>query len=141
MNNGKSLGSRSSSFPLFCRVMTSVKPLPGEPQNLKGASSCGTCSVLYSNVCSLRQAFGELCKTIDIIYNIYGKTCLSYHPLFVCLTETHLSDDPADSVCPPGYVIPARCDRTRHRGGVLILARDYLTRFTLRPLLNPVLRS
>ena len=52
------------------------------------------------------------------------RTCLLYHPFFVCLTETHLSDDPADSVCPPGYMIAARRDRTRHGGGVLILARD-----------------
>ena len=63
---------------------------------------------------SLRQAFGELCKI-----------CLLYHPFFVCLTETHLSDDPADSVCPPGYVIATCCDKTRHGGGVLILARDF----------------
>ena len=35
-----------------------------------------------------------------------------------------MSDDPVDSVCPPGYMIAARRDRTRHGGGVLILARD-----------------
>ena len=57
--------------------------------------------------------FGELCKT-----------CLLYHPFFVCLTETHLSGDPVDSICPPGYVIAAHHDRTKHGGGVLILARD-----------------
>ena len=62
---------------------------------------------------SLRQAFGELCKT-----------CLLYHPFFVCLTETHLSGDPVDSICPPSYVIAACRDRTKHGGGVLILARD-----------------
>ena len=86
---------------------------PGRAPKLRGTPSCGTCSILYSNVHSLRQAFGELCKT-----------CLLYHPFFVCLTETHLSGDPVDSICPPGYVMAAHRDRTKHGGGVLILARD-----------------
>ena len=78
-NNGESLGSRSPSFPPFCRVMTSVKPLPEEPQNLEGASSCGTCSILYSNVRSLRQ--GPL---LFILYvnDIYSVIHHSKHGMF-----------------------------------------------------------
>ena len=70
-------------------------------------------TVLYANVHLLRQAYGELCKT-----------CLSLHPAIVCLTETHLFEDATDSICPTGYVVVARRDRSKHGGGVIILVRE-----------------
>ena len=45
-------------------------------------------------------------------------------PSIVCLTETHLLADATDSFCPSGYVVAARRDRSRHGGGVLILAQE-----------------
>jgi len=70
-------------------------------------------TVLYSNVCSLRQAYGELCKT-----------CSTLQPAIICLTETHLFDDAPDSICPAGYVVAARRDRSKHGGGVIIMVRE-----------------
>jgi len=72
-----------------------VNILPKDLENQEGASSVQR-FVLYSNVCSLCQAFGEL-----------SRVCALYRPLFVCLTETHLDKDPVDSFCPPGYVVAA----------------------------------
>jgi len=48
------------------------------------------------------------------------------HPKIVCLTETHLYQDVADTICPPGYIIAARGDRTKHGGGMIILIKDCL---------------
>ena len=48
----------------------------------------------------------------------YGK------PHFLCLTETHLEADPDSSITPTGYVVKARADRTKHGGGVIIMARE-----------------
>ena len=63
-----------SSLP-FCGARTSVTTFPEEQQDLERTSL----AVLYSNVRSLRQAYGELCKT-----------CTTHQPAIVCLTETHL---------------------------------------------------
>ena len=51
---------------------------------------------------------------------------MEFHPSVVCLSETHLYDDAPDSFCPPGYVVAARRDRSKHGGGVLILIREYI---------------
>lgn len=58
---------------------------PKKHQNLEKTSL----AVLYSNVHSLHQAHGELCKT-----------CSELCPSIVCLTEMHLQDDATDNFCP-----------------------------------------
>lgn len=55
-------GSSPSSLP-FCNTMTPVTLLPEEQQDLKRA----LLTILYSNVRSLHQAYGELCKTCSIL--------------------------------------------------------------------------
>ena len=42
-------------------------------------------------IVDLRALNGELCKT-----------CLTFHPTMICLTETHLCQDVTDTVCPAG---------------------------------------
>ena len=59
--------------------------------------------------------YGELCKT-----------CSTLHPVFICLTETHLFHDATDTICPTGYVIAARRDRSLHGGGVIIMVQENL---------------
>ena len=59
-------------------------------------------TVLYSNVSSLFQTYGELCKRCSMI-----------HPKAVCSTETHLYQDAVDTIYHPGYVIASRCNRTK----------------------------
>ena len=71
--------------------------------------------LLYSNVRGLHQASGELCRM-----------CTEFHPFIVCLSETHLCDNTTDSFCPPGYVVAARRDRSKHGSGVLILLREVI---------------
>ena len=70
-------------------------------------------TVLYSNIRSLRQAYGELCKT-----------CSDLRPTMICLTETHLFKDAADSICPAGYIVAARHDQSQYGGGVIIMVRE-----------------
>ena len=82
---------------------------PDEQQDSEGTSL----TVLYSNVHSLRQAYGELCKT-----------CSTLHPAIICLTETHLFEDATDSICPTGYVVATRRDRSKHGGGVVVMVRE-----------------
>ena len=101
--------AESCLFLLFCSALSLVNPRPKEQQNLEITSL----TVLYSNVRGLHQAYGELCKS-----------CLEVRPSLVCLTETHLHADAADSFCPPGYVIVARQDRTKYGGRVLILTME-----------------
>lgn len=84
---------RSRSSLPFCNVMTPVTLFLEEQQDLERASL----TVLYSNVRLLRQAYGELCKT-----------CSTLHLAMICLTETHLLHDAADTICPAGYVVAAR---------------------------------
>ena len=48
--------SSSSTLP-FCNVMTPVTLFPAEQQDLEST----LLTVLYSNVRSLRQAYGKLC--------------------------------------------------------------------------------
>ena len=100
------------SFLPFCSASTLVNSLPNEHQNLEKTSFS---TLLYSNVRGLRQASGELCRM-----------CTEFHPSIVCLSETHLCDDATDSFCPPGYVVAARRDRSKHGGGVLILLREVI---------------
>ena len=97
-----------SSLP-FCGARTSVTTFPEEQQDLERTSL----TVLYSNVRSLRQAYGELCKT-----------CTTHQPAIVCLTETHLFQDATDAVCPAEYVVAARRDRSLHGGGVIIMVHE-----------------
>ena len=106
---GELYSSRLS--PPFCDIVTPVTFLPDERQDLERASL----TVLYSNVYSLRQAYGELCKT-----------CSTLHPTFICLTETRLFHDATDTICPTGYVIAACCDRSLHGGGVIIMIQENL---------------
>ena len=51
---------------------------------------------------------------------------MEFHPSVVCLSETQLYDDAPDSFCPPGYIVAARRDRSKHGGGVLILTREHI---------------
>ena len=93
----------------FCDVMTLVTSFPEEQQDLERA----LLTVLYSNVCLLRQAYDELCKT-----------CATLHPTMICLTKTHLCQDAADTICPAGYMVASRRDRSRHGGGVVIMVQE-----------------
>ena len=102
--------AESRKFLPFCSASNSVNLHPNERQNLEKTSLL---MVLYSNVRGLHQACGELCKT-----------CSELRPYIVCLTETHLNADASDSFCPLGYVVAARCDRTKYGGGVLILMQE-----------------
>ena len=90
------LNSSRLSLP-FCDVMTLVTLLLGEQQDLERTSLI----VLYSNVCSLRQAYGELCKTCSIL-----------HTTMICLTKMHLCQDATDAVCPARYVVASCCDQS-----------------------------
>ena len=65
-----------------------------------------------------------MCSCFGKRFESYVRPVYYTHPSFVCLTETHLSSDPVDSICPSGYVIEAHHDRTKHGGSVLILTRD-----------------
>ena len=85
-----------SSLP-FCDIMTAVTSFPEEQQDSERTSL----TVLYSNVHSLRQAYGELCKT-----------CATLHPAMICLTETHLCQDATNTICPAGYVEASRQDQS-----------------------------
>ena len=49
---------------------------------------------------------------------------MEFHPSIVCLTETHLYDNVSDSFCPPGYVVAARRNRSKHGGGVPIIMQE-----------------
>ena len=89
-----------------------MNPRPTEHQSLEKTSL----TVLYCNVRGLRQACGELCKT-----------CSELRPSIVCLTKKHLFADATDSFCPLGYVVAARHDRSKHGGGVLILAQEAIS--------------
>jgi len=100
--------SSSSTLP-FCNVMTPVTLFPAEQQDLESTSL----TVLYSNVHSLRQAYGELCKI-----------CSDLHLTMICLTEIHLFEDVTDSFCPAGYVVAAHSDRSQHGGGVIIMVQE-----------------
>ena len=51
---------------------------------------------------------------------------MEFHPSVVYLSETHLYNDAPNSFCPPGYVVAARRDRSKHGGGVLILTREHI---------------
>ena len=42
----------------------------------------------------------------------------------ICLTETHLCQDATDTICPAGYVVASRRDRSRHGGGVVIMTQE-----------------
>ena len=52
--------------------------------------------------------------------------CTEFHPSIICLSETHLCDDATDSLCPPGYVVAARQDRSKHGGDVLIISHEVI---------------
>lgn len=41
--------------------------------------------------------------------------------MIICLTETH---DAADTICPTGYVVAARRDRTKYGGGTIVFTQD-----------------
>ena len=97
---------------LFCSALTSVNSLPKEHQNLEKTSLS---TLLYSNVRGLHQASGEI-----------SRVCLEFYPSVVCLSETHLCGDAPDSFCPPGYVVAARRDRSKHGGGILILIQEHI---------------
>ena len=99
------MANLTCSLP-FCDVTTPVTIFPDEQQDLEGTSL----TVLYSNVRSLHQAYGELCKT-----------CSTLRPAIVCLTETHLFED---SICPLGYVVAARRDRSKYGGSVIIMVHE-----------------
>jgi hypothetical protein len=72
----------------------------------------GKFNLLYANVRSIRQCFGELCSL-----------CEKHTPSFVCLTETFLSNDNDNEITPPGYLIASRRDRNHHGGGVIIFVK------------------
>ena len=94
-----------NSLP-FCDAMTSVTTFLEEQQDLEGT----LLTVLYSNVHSLCQAYGESCKT-----------CITLCPV---ITETHLFQDAADSICPADFVVAARQDRSLYGGGVIIMVHE-----------------
>ena len=96
----------------FCLVLTSVKSVPNEYQNLEKTSSS---MLLCSSVRGLCQASRELCRI-----------CMDFHPSVVCLSETYLYNDVSDCFCSPGYVVAARWDRSKHGGGVLILIQEHI---------------
>ena len=76
----------------------------------------GKATVMYSNVCGLRQANSEFRNTVH-----------THRPTFVVLTETRLKDDAVEAeMLPDGYKIAARYDRSRHGGGVIIFSQDHL---------------
>ena len=89
--------------------MTLVTLLPEEQQDLERTSLI----VLYSNICMLHQAYGELCKT-----------CSTLHPTIICLTETDLCQDATDNVCPAGYVVASHRNRSQHGGGMIIVIQE-----------------
>jgi hypothetical protein len=71
---------------------------------------------LYANVRGLRQGEGELKAHVRAI-----------RPHLVMLTETHLgADDPNSLFLPQGYKVVQRCDRSKHGGGLIILAQDHM---------------
>ena len=88
----------------FCH---GIIPLTVDLENLESASSL-RCYILYSNVRSLCQASGELCRV-----------CVLYHPLFVSLTEAH--NDPEDSLCLLDMLLPLN-EIELNMAGVLNLA-------------------
>ena len=70
--------------------------------------------ILVANIRGLRQGCGEL-----------GVMAAEHdNPHFLCLTETHLDAEPNNYTTPSGYVVKARADRTKHGGGVIIMARE-----------------
>ena len=72
--------------------------------------------VLYANVRGLRQAAGELSSLV-----------LLQQPELIVLTETHLKGDSVQAgLIPEGYKVVVRFDRTKHGGGVMILALDHI---------------
>ena len=69
----------------------------------------------------MRQAAGELRAMV-----------LLHEPAIVVFTESHLDGDSVEAeMLPAGYKVVARFDRTKHGGGVIILAQD-------QPLLDAV---
>ena len=80
-----------------------------ELQDLESASL----TALYSNIRSLRQAYGKLCKT-----------CSDLCPTVICLTKTHIFQDATDLFCPAGYMVVAHRDQSRHGGGVIIMVQQ-----------------
>ena len=71
--------------------------------------------MLYSSVRGLHQVSGEL-----------ARACQEFHPLIVCLSETHLCEDAPDTFCPPSYVVAARQYRSKHGSGILILIQEHV---------------
>ena len=43
---------------------------------------------------------------------------MEFHPFIACLSDTHFYDDAPNSFCPPGYVVAARQNRSKHGSGV-----------------------
>ena len=75
----REIGNRSDPSALAVKraASTSVNSLPKEHQNLAKISFA---MLLYSNVCGLRQASGELCRV-----------CMEIYPLlFVCQKLTFM---------------------------------------------------
>ena len=71
-------------------------------------------AILVSNIRGLQQGSGEL----GVMSAEYGR------PHFLCLKETHLDAEPDTSITPTGYIVKARKDRSKHGGGVIIIARE-----------------
>jgi len=100
--NGRTFSSYSPFFPLFSQIMASLIPFPEESQTIERSSAWGTCTILYSNMHLLWQAFGELCKICFFIIFSWDS----------CYLATLLTT---------GYVIAMHLNRTIHNGGILIL--------------------
>ena len=70
---------------------------------------------LLANVRSLRQAAGDVRKLVS-----------GLDPDVFFLTETHLRDDPINSMLPPDYKVVSRYDRTLRGGGVIAGCKSHL---------------
>ena len=77
-------------------------------------SSGGELVILVANIRGPRQGCGEL-----------GEVAVKHDkPHFLCLLETHLNAEPNNYITLLGYMVKARADRTKHGGGVIIMARE-----------------
>ena len=71
---------------------------------------------LYANIRGLRQGAGELAALIEL-----------EKPNFIFLTECHIAkDEPINMWIPYGYKVVCKRWRSKHGGGLLILAEEHL---------------